>query len=203
MQHQRTGQGGRPTVGGSSSRTHAGWGREPYSEPEACHDLGQMDVVCPACGALHWHLERVARSSTAERSSFSLCCKQGQVRLAAQRDPPDTLRYFFSSMDPVCRDFREHIRQYNAAFAFTSLGVQVDDTVNGSSRGPPVVRIHGEVCHRVGSLLPVEGQRPVYSQLYIYDPHDALEHRTSRNENLRESTLASIQTVVNSSHAFT
>ena len=38
--------------------------------------------------------------------------------------------------------------------------------------GPYTFRVHGQLYHRVGSLLPQQGEQPRYAQLYIYDPHD-------------------------------
>jgi hypothetical protein len=44
--------------------------------------------------------------------------------------------------------YLENARAYNNAFAFTSLGVKVDDSIN-RGRGPPTFRIQGELCHRI------------------------------------------------------
>ena len=78
---------------------------------------------------------------------------------------------------PQADRFRQHICQYNAALAFTSLGVEVDNSINEGGGGPPTFCIHGELCHWLGSLLPRHGDRPTYAQLYIYDPRKALEHQ--------------------------
>ena len=43
--------------------------------------------------------------------------------------------------------------------------------------GPYVFKVHGSLSHRAGSLLPAPNQPPVYAQLYIYDPDDALTYR--------------------------
>jgi hypothetical protein len=50
--------------------------------------------------------------------------------------------------------------------------------------GPKPFTIYGELRHRTGTLLPNEGQEPVYSQLYIYDPITALTFRSCRNPDL-------------------
>jgi len=39
-----------------------------------------------------------------------------------------------------------------------------------------VFKIQGELHHQIGSLLPSD-EKPVYAQLYIIDPHEALNHR--------------------------
>lgn len=174
--------------------------RRPYREPTGRHDLGYMDQPCLHCGALHWIDERLTASSVAS-PAFSSCCGNGQVRLEPLQDPPDALRQLFLSDTPESREFLENIRQYNAAFAFTSLGVKQDLAIN-TGFGPYIFRIHGELCHRAGSLLPTPGQTPSYAQLYIHDPRAALEHRTRRNSNLRADTMQIIQDVLTASHHY-
>lgn len=61
-------------------------------------------------------------------------------------------------------------------FAFTSPGAKVDNKYNNGC-GPPTVRIQGQNCHRIGSLLPPEGQKPKFAQLYIYDTENEVENR--------------------------
>jgi hypothetical protein len=59
----------------------------------------------------------------------------------------------------------EKIRAYNQSFAFTSFGASVHNFTNG----PPTFRIQGQVSHRIGALLPLEGAIPSYSQIYFFD----------------------------------
>jgi hypothetical protein len=74
------------------------------------------------------------------------------------------------------------------------MGVKVDESLHG--RGPPVFRIHGELKHLTGSLLPEEQHAPCYSQLYVYDPHQAYQYRVTRNENLSLQTMRILQQVM-------
>jgi hypothetical protein len=53
-------------------------------------------------------------------------------------------------------------------FAMTSMGANVIDSVN-DGHGPYVFKISGQVCHRIGSLIPSHGARPKYAQLYLFD----------------------------------
>src|SRR5487761_1144500 len=78
--------------------------------------------------------------------------------------------------DPVSKSFQKNIRLYNNALAMTSVGRQLDRSVN-EGRGPYVFKLHGELIHRVGSLLPPEGDAPIFAQLYIYDTDVAWNHR--------------------------
>lgn len=174
--------------------------RRPYQEPATQNDLGRMDVPCPHCGALHWIEERLAQSSPTS-PNFGSCCDHGQVQLDAVEDPPYALQQLFLGLTAQGREFLENIRQYNTAFAFTSLGVKQDHAVNRGV-GPYVFRIHGELCHRAGSLLPEPGQSPSYAQLYIHDPRAASRYRASRNGNVREDTLQLLENTLRASHFY-
>ncbi|KAF1895934.1 hypothetical protein Lal_00033939 [Lupinus albus] len=61
-------------------------------------------------------------------------------------------------------------------FAFTSLGAKIDKSINNGG-GPPTIRIQGQPCHRIGSMLPMPRQFPKFSQLYIYDTKHEIENR--------------------------
>ncbi|CEI97782.1 hypothetical protein RMCBS344292_11908 [Rhizopus microsporus] len=143
-------------------------------------NLGRMDKECPHCHALHWIDERQETSS--------------------MRNPNCT--------DTQGRHFKDNIRQYNAAFAFTSLGcdiVSAEDRANSNSNnsnnnnnrsGLNAFQIHGALCHRHGLLAPVGGIVPSYAQLYIYDlSHDA-QGRSERNENLDNEIIKNLSTVL-------
>jgi hypothetical protein len=140
-----------------------------------------------------------ATGSSNSRPLFSICCGNGNVQLPTIAPPPAQLEYFFSESTPEARRFRDNIRQYNSALAFTSLGVKVDNSVN-TGGGPPTFRIHGELRHQLGSLLPRNGERPVYAQLYIYDPRMALEHRMHRNPGLDPNVMQRLQHIILGHH---
>jgi hypothetical protein len=61
-------------------------------------------------------------------------------------------------------------------FAFSSLGVKVDDSIN-TGRGPYVFRINGLPSHRIGSLVPAPNKSPKFAQLYIYDTDNEIDYR--------------------------
>jgi hypothetical protein len=79
-----------------------------------------------------------------------------------------------ASTDTQGRHFKDNLRQYNAAFAFTSSRCDIvsaeERNANSNRGGFNAFQIHGALCHRQGPLLPVEGNAPSYAQLYIYDP---------------------------------
>ncbi|WVZ85278.1 LOW QUALITY PROTEIN: hypothetical protein U9M48_032225, partial [Paspalum notatum var. saurae] len=72
--------------------------------------------------------------------------------------------------------FMRLIRQYNSLFAFTSLGVDIEKSIN-TGDGPYVFRINGLVHHRIGSLVPPQGKRPEYAWLYIHNTQNEIQNR--------------------------
>ena len=52
-------------------------------------------------------------------------------------------------------------------FAFSSSGAKIDTSVL-KGKGPAIYKIHGQLCHLIGTLLPMPGKPPKFSQLYIY-----------------------------------
>ena len=61
-------------------------------------------------------------------------------------------------------------------FAITSTGIKLDKLIN-ETRGHPTIRIQGQPCHRIDSLLPMPGKQPKFSQLYIFDTQNEVENR--------------------------
>ncbi|GET04345.1 hypothetical protein GLOIN_2v1464680 [Rhizophagus clarus] len=53
------------------------------------------------------------------------------------------------------------IRAYNRIFACSSLGANIDESFQ--DQGVSNFKIHGQIYHRIGSLLPDEGQNPVFA----------------------------------------
>jgi hypothetical protein len=51
-----------------------------------------------------------------------------------------------------------------------------------------VFRINGVVHHRIGSLLPIPGHRPEYTQLYIYDTEHEVSNRLAALSSDQDST---------------
>ncbi|KAM0832332.1 hypothetical protein ACQ4PT_064970 [Festuca glaucescens] len=131
---------------------------------------GGPGYQCGRCKASLWYQERVKAASaiTERRVVYNNCCKGGKVFIAPFRRPPEFLQALLHFDGPVrTKKFIDKIRQYNCLFAFTSMGATIDRSVN-SGGGPNVFKICGAVCHRIGSLLPVEGETPKYAELYIY-----------------------------------
>ncbi|XP_071675707.1 uncharacterized protein [Lolium perenne] len=146
------------------------WPRRSY--------FGAPHHVCKRCGACFWYRERNKSLSTSKEIVYTGCCRGGKVSLPVYPDWPSPLSELLRfDGDAQCNKFMRLIREYNSMFAFTSLGVHVDQSANVGS-GPYVFKICGVVCHEIGSLLP-PGDNPIpkFAQLYIYDTQNELDHR--------------------------
>ncbi|KAI9116475.1 hypothetical protein K1719_012642 [Acacia pycnantha] len=59
------------------------------------------------------------------------------------------------------------------------MGGRIDHSINSSGGGPYSFILCGQNHHLIGSLLPPEGNTPVYSQLYIYDTDNEVSNQIS------------------------
>ena len=115
--------------------------------------------------------------SHSNKIEYHLCCKQGKIQIPAFRPRPEPLASLTTHNGGArSNKFMKNIRQYNCLFAFTSMGANIDRSVN-DGRGPPIFKINGQVHHRIGSLLPPDGSAPKFLQLYIYDTSNEVSNR--------------------------
>ena len=142
---------------------------------------GRMSVPCPECKALHWDAEKLS-GSTRDGIVFGMCCLTGKVELPLPQQAPTGLQKLFDGRDAHSAFFLKNIRQYNAMFAFTSIGIQNHSITGG---GPYVFKIRGELHHRIGAFLPMNDEREKYAQIYIIDQQSANNVRLSNNANLQ------------------
>jgi hypothetical protein len=153
-----------------------------------------MNIICAHCAAHHWLDERVTNSPKSS-PRFSHCCHHGKVHLERLPDPPDELRSLFTAQSTQARRFREGIRQYNSALAFTSFTAK-ETYDNSAGSGPWVWKSGYTIYHQAGTLFPNAVDDPSYAQLYFYDPTEALEYRMRRNDGLNRETMQSLQNVL-------
>lgn len=116
---------------------------------------------------------------------------------------PSLLHDLYIDNRAPAKKFREHIRHYNKAFAFTSTGGSF--CLDGSvfdGRGPPCYKIQGDLYHRLGPLCPEDGHVPTYSQLYIWDNAEALGYRQHKNPNTHPETMEAIQNMLMTCNPF-
>jgi len=71
------------------------------------------------------------------------------------------------------------------------MGVDIDNhTIQHS--GPSSFYIHKALHHQIDSLMPPEGQHPIYAQLYIYDADETIQHCGERIHNLDPTALRTL-----------
>jgi len=87
--------------------------------------------------------------------------------------PLEPLRWLLTRNEADAKDFRQRIRSYNNALAFTYVGANLDTSV--AQPGNYTYRLRGELYHKMGSLLPQPSKAPKFAQLYISDPHVELD----------------------------
>src|SRR5882724_11938361 len=150
-----------------------------------------MTVKCPSCGALHW-MDECLSSSSKRNPKFGKCCLSGKIQLPELMPPPQPLKRLLESSDTDAKEFRKHIRQHNAALAFTSLGAKFNQALFQGG-GPYALCLIGELYHQLGALLPNENRSPSYAQLYLYDPAVARQFWLTRNNHLDANTMSDLQ----------
>jgi hypothetical protein len=95
-----------------------------------------------------------------------------------------------SQNSTLSKHFFDHIRQYNAMFAMTSMGAKVDESIN-DSKGPYIFKISGQPCHRMGSMRPAQGKRPEYAQIYMFDTENEISNRINVASSSRTASSSS------------
>lgn len=181
--------------------------RRPFNKDHIQHsNLGSMNVICSSCKALHWKAERLSKSSL-RNPKFGMCCYSGKIQLPPLHPLPPELATLYRGQDPISKNFRNNIRQYNNALAMTSVGqspgvkLGVDHNINRGG-GPWVYKVKGALHHIAGSLVPNPERNPCFAQLYIYDPTEALEYRMQSHYNtgLDRYTMQTLQDMLYRHH---
>ena len=108
-------------------------------------DYGLPEYECRYCHATFW-LRECARGQSSVRNGnivYNRCCKGGKIVIPPFRERPEPLASLARfDGDARCKRFLNNIRQYNCLSAFTSMGANMDRSMN-DGRGPPVFKISG------------------------------------------------------------
>ncbi|RYR26488.1 hypothetical protein Ahy_B02g060732 [Arachis hypogaea] len=81
-----------------------------------------------------------------------------------------------------------------------SIGAKIDKAVN-SSRGPPTFRLFGENYDLMGSLIPPDGSRAKFSQLYVFDTQNEVQNcisaiREEENNDIHEGIVKELKSML-------
>ncbi|GBN38122.1 hypothetical protein AVEN_224030-1 [Araneus ventricosus] len=77
-----------------------------------------MSEVCEFCGALYW------KNEVNSGKKYTKCCRDGKVRLSNLTEAPDLFKELLRRNAQETKNYRQHIREYNAALAFASMGLK-------------------------------------------------------------------------------
>jgi hypothetical protein len=149
--------------------------KESYNERSY---LGLPIYQCKYRGAMFWYNECNKKETYRNKQpTYTNCCKNGMIKIPPYKEPPTFLSQLVNNKESaISKHFLQKIRQYNSLFAFTSMGANIIKDMN-KGEGPYVFRINGQIHHRIGSLLPENGQSPQYAELYIFDTKNEIENR--------------------------
>ena len=132
------------------------------------HDVGNMDNICSACGALMFkdenHVGKLSQSATI---TFNACCGNGNIKLPPLKNPPDLLKNLLTGNTHRHKHFHDNIRAYNSSLAFASLCLTGQE-FKFKHPGPYCYRINGQLYHVLSQMQPEHGQQPTFSQMCIY-----------------------------------
>ena len=186
--------------------------RKPLAEVEnrgsIKHNAGIPEKPCTHCGAINY-----ACFSYQNDPKRFWCCDGGSTVLPVLEDYPDLLKALLTETVPTSTGrlkrsprseaFHSSIRQYNNAFAFTSLGVNLDEKMIRATEGIYTFRIHGALYHRMGPLDPAPNEKPGWAQLYLYDSRDErLNQRLDQYGGLEPAILGDIQDVLEQTNPY-
>ena len=112
-----------------------------------------MTEECETWAALFWRRERGDRDMTQS------CCASGAIDLPHWNSLPNFLRRLLTDPeDPRAKHFRDNIRRYNAAHAFTSIKCEDGFRAPGA-HGPKSFQIHVSCITVRAQLSPTKAVR--------------------------------------------
>jgi hypothetical protein len=127
------------------------------------HSLGNMDSRCAFCGAFYF------KSEETTKGVYTTCCSSGQIQLPPFQPPTQFVKDLLLGRGELGKEFSKNPRRYNTLTSFASITM---DEHQFPVTGVPSLRIHGQIYHRLGSILPSEGSRPLFMQCFFYTNSD-------------------------------
>nr|GEV42900.1 DNA helicase [Tanacetum cinerariifolium] len=133
--------------------------------------LGKCTCVYRYCGAMFWECEKIVSTSNSVDFAYNKCCYGGRTILRPPVEWPQYIKELYKD-----RHFMENICAYNQMFSMTSLGANVNNSIN-NGKGPYVFRISGQIYHWIGSMCLTEGQPSRFLQFYIHDTANEVKNQ--------------------------
>ena len=162
--------------------------------PEECKVLKLPSIwdstPCPHC---HSHI------FPHEVTKTEFCCKKGELCAEIPiLDPPQVLK------DIIEQDsnYRKDSRKMNNLFSFTSLGFDNNSLPQapGKKHFKPNVIVQGQMHHRIGPLIPENGDPKSFAQFWVHDedylPEEEVQARLRTQKSkpsIKRETLEKLQ----------
>ncbi|KAG2192304.1 hypothetical protein INT47_004424 [Mucor saturninus] len=153
-----------------------------------------MSTMCSECNAFMWVEERSEGGLNAAR--FQLCYGLGKYKVTPFHPTPGLISNLLRGNDQRSKEFKKRIRSYNNTLSFTSMVVNLYESVQNSLGGAYAFRIHGSIYHRIGSLLSSNNVAPSFAQNYVFDAEHEIENRHRVASPVDINTLGDLQTLM-------
>ncbi|KAF6157214.1 hypothetical protein GIB67_041675 [Kingdonia uniflora] len=160
---------------------------------ETQHYLGNMDIECPSCHALHWLDEKLANSSC-YRTLFGTCCKQGKIRLPILQPLPPAMQVLYDDDSSHGKSFQSHIPLNARVTRNPQLNTDVFKIIQDNlMEYNPFVRIYRQTYESIEDI----GNRLIWDQEHLTS--DA-QHAESLNnvDQLNDEQRYTYNVVINS-----
>ncbi|GKC37956.1 DNA helicase [Tanacetum coccineum] len=153
-----------------------------WGPPLEYNYTGSCAHSCQHCGTLFWYKERLRNNARGECPRYNRCCKGGRVALRTYQIYPEYIKMLLED-----RHFLENIRAYNQMFNMTSLGANIDESINNGHEPYYIYDTHTEVDNRMshfGEDNSVLRRDIVEGLIDLLDTHNALVQlfRTARKK---------------------
>jgi hypothetical protein len=106
---------------------------------------------------------------------------------------PDLIR-LWSSTDADSQNFRQSIHLFNGHFAFTTLGISLENSCTNMWSGVHTFRANGSIYRNVHLFGP--GSHPEHLQLYFYDDDPSLTHRKEATQQLEQEVVQKLTNIM-------
>ncbi|XP_027169321.1 uncharacterized protein LOC113769034 [Coffea eugenioides] len=123
------------------------------------------------------------------------CCSSGEIQLLPTEMPRELMMLYLEDSEEAI-EFRRCVRSYNNMFAFTSIGVNCDKSLNESYNGIYTFRIQGQMYHFINQLIPDDGEKARNVQLYFFDTEHETVNRLSISNRFQRSLITKLEGIL-------
>jgi len=138
-----------------------------------------LNVKCPYCYALKFKDE-----------PKGTCCGNGKIKLPPLNNLTELLLIYLSGSTNESKHFLDNIRKYNSNFNMNSFGTHRIKEPEYQT----IFKIQGQVYHRIGSLLPYDGESSFLQIYFIGDDELQSQRRSAVISNVKADVILLFQT---------